>query len=221
MANRNYLSQKLFTFEAYPVLLSCNFVVTPSNGLGITLLKGGGIRNVFMHTSTTPSANNGYTNPNPANGVIMVQLSDNYNKMLGVRSNLYSPASGSALTATTANVSYSITALGTATTAQWVAKGLPVGVTPALGAAFVATATGTIGGSAAVQVVAAAGSGIDSIEVMGLPNSSLSLANSPVNGGGIILLNCFANLAVAAPATGSTITLEFYMSNSSVTVNGQ
>jgi len=224
MANRNFMSNKLYQFEAYPVLLSCNFVVDAANGngLGLRSLKGAGILNVFMHTSATPGkGNGGFLNPNPAAGVIMVQLQDNYNRYLGGFDGRVSPVSGTPLTSTTAHTAYTIVSLGTATLAQWVAAGVPVGVTPAVGVTFIAIATGTIGGSAAVEVVAAAGSAVDHLEVMGDPNTTLSLQNSPVNGGGIIILNCFEAHVVSAPADGSVVGLSFYLSNSSVTVKGQ
>lgn len=288
MANRNFLSQKMYQMEAYPVLLSCNFVVASANGLGITGLKGGAIRNVFMHTSTTPTANNGYTNPNPENGIIAVQLADNYNKFLGLGQARVCVLDGSSQTSTTAGRASVISVLGTATTAQWVAKGLPVGVTPAVGVCFIATATGAIGGSGAVQRPIT--SGISSIELCAAPNASLSVSNQPQNGGGWLYFECqspsFAGSALAshahdllvkggqaaastdavsvkaavlgkesatdatvlgansatsggvlansagtpagtisfartAPTDGAMVFLEFYMSNSSVTVQGQ
>ncbi len=284
MANRNYLSNKMYQLEAYPVLLSCNFVVTPTNGLGITSLKGAGIRNVFMHTSTTPAAANGYTNPNPEAGVIAVQLQDNYNKYLSGFFGSVSYLDGSSQTATTAGRASVITALGTATAAQWVAVGLPVGVTAAVGVAFIATASATIGGSAAVQRPLP--SQIFGIESCSNPSNSIALANSPVNGGAwlyyqtmgctftagaytpagtvaapTLTMNSYTpagtnnsatppiftgtpatltgtnsapaftgtaasltgtvSLGRVAPTTGSLISLNFYLSNSSVTVQGQ
>lgn len=224
MANRNFSSNKLYQFENYPVLLACNFIVdsTNGNGFGIRSLKGGGVLDVFMHTSSTPGRTKfGLLNPNPAAGVIMVRLQDNYNRYLSGFSGQVSPVSGTPLTSTTQHTAYTIVSLGTATLAQWVAAGLPVGITPAVGATFIAIATGTIGGSAAVEVVAAAGSAIDHIEIMGDPNATLTVANSPVNGGGMIIMNCFEAHVVAAPADGSTVGLNFYLSNSSNTIKGQ
>lgn len=228
MANLNYLSKKLFQYEAYPVLLSCNFIVdaTNGNGLGIRSLKGAGIANVYMHTSATPSA----SNPNPANGLIMVQFVSQYERYLGGFSGFVSPLSGSNVTATVANVVNTITSLGTATLAQWQAVGLPAGVVPAVGAAFIATATATIGGSAAIQLKAAGGSGIGSIEAVGDPNqtiiSKVPLLASQVQpigpaNGGYMLLACMQDGTLTAPAAGSVCSLSFYLSNSSVTTAGQ
>ena len=287
MANRNFLSQKMYQLEAYPVLLSCNFLVTPTNGVGVTQLKGAGIRNVFMRTSTTPASANGYLNPNPENGVIAVQLQGNYSKFLGMLSATVSYTDGSSQTSTTAGRASVISVLGTATLAQWQAKGLPVGITPAVGVCFIATATGVIGNSGAVQ--RPLWSGISSIELAANPNLTLSSAASPVNGGSWLYFQTLAasftgdalaahshamlykNAAVAdgattrvnvgtnllgantgsditvaggganggvqtasagtpsgtmsnvrtAPVAGSLISLGFYLSNSSVTVQGQ
>lgn len=222
MANRNWASGgKIYSMHVSPVLLDCNFVVdsTNGNGLGIRSLKGPAVQAVYMNTSATPAAGN----PNPAAGTILVQLQDNYNRSLSGAHAIVSPVSGTPLTATTASTAYIIVSLGTATAAQWQAKGLPRGVTPAVGVAFVATATGTIGGSAAVEIAAAAGSGIASIETLGDPN--LSIAPNPTANqgyGAYVILQCrdYAG-AIAAPANGSVISLQLYLSNSSVLVQGE
>jgi hypothetical protein len=53
-------------------------------------------------------------------------------------------------------------------------------------------------------------------------NLSLALANSAVNGGGVVVLQALdGSNARVAPADGSVISLGFYLSNSSVTVQGQ
>jgi hypothetical protein len=158
---------------------------------------------------------------NPAAGVIYVKLADNYNLMYTVAHGITAPNSGSALTATVANTVYTITALGTATTAQWVAKGLPIGVTPAVGVSFIASATGTIGGSAAVQISATAGSNITNIEVVGNPSVYLQNVAQPSNGGGYIVLQCYKNAVKTAPADGTKISLLMYLSDSSVLIQGE
>lgn len=225
----NYPNNKLYQYEVKPVLLSCNFVVdsTNGNGLGIRQLKGSGIANIFMNTSSTPGAGTGgIVNPNPAAGVILVQLQNNYSRYLGGFSGQASPLTGSNLTSTTAHTAYVITALGTATAAQWLAAGVPAGITPALGVAFIAKATGAIGGSASVKVVTV--SGIQLIEVVGDPNASLNNSNIYQNGGGQMILQTLGatnssttTLIPHAPADGTVISLSFYLSNSSVQVNGQ
>ncbi len=219
----NYPNNKLYQYEASPVLLTCNFVVdsTNGNGLGLRSLKGSGIANVFMHTSATPALGNyGILNPNPSPGVILVQLQNSFSKYLSGSSGIVSPLSGTPLTAISAGSAYVIVSLGTATLAQWQAAGVPMGMTPAVGLAFIAKETATIGGSASVE--AASVSGIASIEVVGDPNQSLRNTNMYQNGGAQMVLQCLnGSSAVTAPANGSVVSLSFYLSNSSVQVNGQ
>lgn len=222
MANRNWASGgKIYSMHTSPVLLDCNFVVdsTNGNGLGIRNLKGPAIQAVYMHTSATAAAGN----PNPSVGTIIVQLADNYNRSFSGCNAIVSPVSGTPLTATTIHVPVIIVSLGTATTAQWQAKGLPIGITPAVGVAFVPTASGTIGGSAAVEIAAATGSGVMSIETLGDPNTTIAPDPTQNQGfGAQIILQCRDNTgALANPANESVISLCFYLSNSSVQVSGE
>lgn len=191
------------------ILADCNFIVdsTNGNGLGQRSLKGSLINNVFMHTSA-PLAGSG--NPNPASGVIVVQFADNYRGYLAGFSGQVCLV-GSPQTTTTANTAYIITSLGTATAAQWEAVGLPTNLTPTVGQAFIATASGTIGGSATVAP-SGASSGIDHIEVLGDPNTSLS----GVTPGGQMVLQCYSAGTLTAPANGATVGLVFYLRDSSV-----
>lgn len=221
MANRNWSNGgKLYAMETMPVLISCNFVVdsTNGNGLGIRSLKGPGVQAVYMN-STSPSA----SNPNPAAGSILVQLQDNYNRSLCGFDARVSPISGTPLTSTTAGTPVIIVSLGTATAAQWQAKGLPRGITAAVGVSFVPTASGTIGGSAAVEIAAALGSGVASIETLGDPNLSIAPNPNANQGyGASFILQCRDYQgAIVAPAAGSVISLSFYLSNSSVSVQGE
>lgn len=221
MANRNWSNGgKIYAMHTSPVLLDCNFVVdsTNGNGLGIRSLKGPTIANVYMHTSASPAAGN----PNPAAGTIVIQLMDNYNRSLSGFNAIVSPVSGTPLTATVNHTAYVIVSLGTATAAQWQAVGLPIGVTPAVGAAFIATASATIGGSAAVEVAAASGSGICSIETLGDPNATIAPNQLLQQTGAQIILQCrdYAG-AIAAPADGSVISIAMLLSNSSVQVQGE
>lgn len=206
-----------------PIKIDCNFIVDSSNGngLGIRSLKSNGwIRNVFMHTSSTPGANNGVTNPNPAAGYALIQFKQNFNVYLGGFSGFVSPVSGSALTSTTQHDAYIITSLGTATLAEWQAAGLPAGLTPTVGQSFIATATGTIGGSATVEVPSV--SGITSLEVVGDPNQSIANSSIATNGGAYVLVQFLAPTSssvttpvATAPANNSTVGMSFFFDQSS------
>lgn len=221
MANRRY-TQFYQTLHNKPVQLDCNFVVdsTNGNGLGQRSLKGAGIQNVYLHTSATPAAGS----PNPAVGYIYVAFQDNYNFYYFGSSGFVSQVSGTPLTSTTAGLAYVIVSLGSTTAAQWHAAGLPSGIVPAVGAAFIATATGAIGGSGAVEVPAAAGSGVANIEVVGDPNKTIVSSGANIQGlanGSYIILKCFDYAgAIVAPADGSVCGLSFVFSNSRLQVNG-
>lgn len=205
-----------------PVKIDLNFVVdsTNGNGLGIRSLKSNGyVRNVFMHTTATPGSNAGALNPNPAAGYALIQFNNNFNFYLGGFSGFVSPVSGTPLTSTTAGLAYIIVSLGTTTLAQWQAKGLPPGLTPTVGQSFIATATGAIGGTGAVEVPSV--SGIVTSEVVGDPNQSIANSNISQNGGAYLLVQ-FLNSsdALAAPANGSVCGMSAFFDRSSVTIDG-
>ncbi len=224
MANRNFASAgKIYSMHVMPVLLDCNFVVDSANGngLGIRNLKGPAIKNVFMHTSATPAPGN----PNPAPGYIVVQLSDNYNRSLSGFNSIVSPVSGTPLLVASAGLTvglpYIITSVGTTTQAQWVALGVPAGVSAAPGVSFIAKAASALG-TGVVEVPAAAGSGITAIETVGDPNASIAPNPTANQGfGAQIILRCLSNGAIATPADNSVISLAMYLSNSSIQVMGE
>lgn len=219
MANRAWMNfGHKYQNATSPSAVYCNFVVDNSNGngLGIRSLKSNGyVKSVRMHTTATSP-----DSLNPAIGYLMVQLSDNYARSLGGSLSIVSPISGTPLTATTAGLAYTIVSLGTASLAQWQTAGVLVGFTPAVGLSFIAIATGTIGGSAAVEVPATAGSNVDGIETVGDPNQSLNNSNVNSNGGGMFILRFMKQNAIAAPANESVIALSFELDNSSVNVDG-
>ena len=223
MANRNWASGgKIYSMHVMPILLDCNFIVdsTNGNGLGIRSLKGPAIKNVFMNTSA-PLAGSG--NPNPAAGTIVVQFADNYNRSFSGFDSNVSPLSGSPLTSVTSGTAVVIVALSSTTAAQWQALGLPIGIAPALGVAFVPTSSAAIPGGGAVEIAASAGTGIMSIETLGDPNTTIAPNPSANQGfGAQIILQCRnSSGSIAAPANGSVISLAFYLSSSSVLVQGE
>lgn len=203
-----------------PYLLNTQFTVAPadSGGLGITSLKSNGwVRGVFMHTTATPGVVDGITNPNPPSGYAVIQFKQNFNYYLSLLSGFISSYSGSAASVTAGSV-YVITAVGTTTTAQWVAAGLQPGLTPQVGQAFVAIANGAIGGTGTVGTTS--NSGITAVEVIGLPNASINNSNIASNGGAYVLVQFLASGSPTAPAAGSIASLGFWFDRSSVTVDG-
>ncbi len=109
---------KFYSFLSKPVELDLSFIVdaTNGNGLGVRSVKGQGVKNVFMHTSSTPGSSNGYLNPNPAVGYALVELEYNYTRVYGGPLNIVAPVTGGNLaingSALTAGLPYVITAVG-------------------------------------------------------------------------------------------------------------
>jgi len=225
MANRNFPNSRLYSGHYAPVMIDCQFTVssTDSGGLGITSLKGPYVANVFMNTSATPASGN----PNPSAGIIVVQLQDNFNRWLTGFKSISSPNSGSNVAVSGSSLSvgaaYVISVLGTSTAADWIALGVPKGVTPAVGVSFIAAATGAGSGSGQVQLPATNGSTVMQIEQVGDPNQSIAPSPSANQGfGGQFIFRCMNKSgAQAAPADGSVITIGLILSNSSLTVGGE
>jgi hypothetical protein len=116
-------------------------------------------------------------------------------------------------------------------TKDWEAVGLPKGVTPAVGASFIATATGA--GSSTGTAIAIGVSGIHTTEVIGDPNATFSpvpMGGSP-NVGGWILVQFLAPtvsgsafdtpMIPTAPANGSVVGMSFYCEAGSTTIAGE
>ncbi len=200
--------QALYTNVTKPMSTWVNFTVTPTNGLGVTSVKSNGYANyVFMHTSTTPTASNGITNPNPANGYAMVGLKNNFNKFLGLRWEIDAPATSTSTASTVIGSVYTITLVGTTTAAQWHAVGLPAWLTPAVGQSFVATATQAIGGTGTVGVPGLAN--IGQVSVVGNPDQTIASSNIATYGGAYLILQFGALTAsgtISAPVfSGSAL----------------
>ncbi len=224
--------KSIYENVAKPMVVNLNFVVdsTNANGLGIRSLKSNGyVRNVFMHTTQTPGSHDGYTNPNPAAGLVLVQFENNFNYYLGGFSGFVSPTVN-ATTAVTSGLTigdaYIITVLGTTTLAEWQAIGLPVGLTPTVGQSFIAIATGT-GGSHTGKVGTPSVSGITSLEVIGDANQSIANSAIGANGGAWVLLQTLSSTSssvttsiATAPADGSVLGMCFRFDGSSVTIDG-
>lgn len=165
----------------------------------------------------------------PAPGTIVVKLQDAYSRIYTGSHAIVSPVSGTALkidnSALTANTAYVIAVLGSSTPAQWHALGVPAGVTPAVGVAFIASSVGAGANSSTSRVMtsAAAGSLIASIETVGDSNLAINPNPSANQGFGaqIILQTRTYGGAIAAPADGSVISLSFLLGNSSVLVQGE
>lgn len=212
MASRTFM-QMFYTLRYYPVQLDLSFSVDKDNtdGTGIANLKGPGIKNVFMSTSATPADGS----PDPVDGTIVIELQDNYARLLKADASLQQPKSGTPINLTAGTMvvgtPYFIATLGTTTQAQFEAVGLQPGLTAAVGIVFIATAT-TGSGTGTVQAAAATGTGIDHIDVIG--NADLTIGNNARTP--YLIFNCMNSNTKTQPAEDSIITMSLYLSNSSL-----
>lgn len=223
MANRFFPNVgRFYSNHVTPVQLDLAFTVTPTNGAGVSSLVGPGVANVFMHSSSPASGH-----ADPVAGIISINLADNYNAYFGADISWQAPVTGSEIgikdTLVAGDV-YQITTLGNSTLANWVTIGLPQGLTPAVGMAFVA-ATTTVGGSTTgkVKIVGdvasthVSGSACD--KIIGLGNPQLELGPvglvRPANTGAWLYFGCYLADVLTAPATGTQIYMSLMLGNSS------
>ncbi len=221
MANRNWASGgKQYSMHVSPVMIDCNFIVDDTAASGISDLKGPCVAEVLMHSDhATPSMT-------LQDGSILIRLEDNYNGVYNVvQASIVLAASGSDVkidnSAMTAGVPYRITIVGDATQAKWEAIGLPEGVTPAVGVSFIAATNGGAGNTLTSRVQAAiTTSTVAAIQLAADPN--LTSESEEAAYGAYIIMQCrdFAG-ALVAPANGTKISIQMYMSNSSVQVQGE
>jgi hypothetical protein len=95
-------------------------------------------------------------------------------------------------------------------------------VTPAIGAAFIASSSTTVPGSGAVE--APSSSGIMSYELIGDPNQTIApvgLVAIPGIGAQMIFQCLNTSSAITAPANGTVISIDLLLSNSSVMIAGE
>lgn len=212
-----------------PIDVNLNFIVdsTNGNGLGTRSLKSNGyVEAVFMHTSVTAGRSpGGILNPNPQVGYASVIFKNNFNYYLGGFSGEIVPLTSTSTTSLTAGNVYVITTLGTTTLAQWQAAGLPAGFAPAVGQAFVAAATASIGGTGTVGIP-----GVEvapTVSVVGDPNQLINNASIAKNAGAQVMIqfsgptnSSTTTLVPTAPANGSVVGMCFRFDGSSVTIDG-
>ena len=108
---------------------------------------------------------------------------------------------------------------------KWQAVGLPKGVNPAVGVAFICTAVGSSTlGSSSGTVAAVGTSAILSTQVVGDPNLSFApipMGGSPNVGGYVILQFMNDSDTVTAPANGTLVSLSFDVEAGSILIQGE
>ena len=155
--------------------IDCVFTVNAadSGGKGITGLSGPACSSVYMHTGASPAVGN----PNPASGYILVNLGSPFYGFNGATISLsgqLAASAGNVTSGVTGGNPYVISSVGTTSSSQWQHLGLPVGVIPAVGAAFIASSTTTATGTGAVKAPNTVAGGVSMIDVIGAPASGLA-----------------------------------------------
>jgi hypothetical protein len=173
-----------------------------------------------LGTSTTADFNaiGVPTNITPAVGVSFLATSTG----AGLGNGQVQALSGSNLlvngVALTPGVRYVITAMGTTPLVDFVALGVPVGVSPFIGFSFLALVSGSAASTGLVEAPAAGGALIDHIEVIGDPNLANNqgphIIGSSMPQGMQFILACYFQGVLTAPADNTVIGLNFYMNNS-------
>lgn len=206
MANRNWPSQRLYTQHLMAVNLDVQVSIGAAGAPTIVSGTGKGVTSITRLKT----------------GTYQIQLNDNYTQLLGFDAQLVSPAGASPVTGGSFVIGtvYQIVTMGNTTQAQWVAAGVPAGITAAVGVVFLAATVGAGTGTAAVPSVSGANA---MIELIG--NPQLMLNNQPfqANQGGYVNFQTLGPTAAGNtapiptdPANGSMMTVNLYLSNSSV-----
>jgi hypothetical protein len=217
VANRDWSSAgKLYSMHVSPVMIDFSFIVDSTNPDGISNLKGPGVKNVYMHTSVTPSPGN----PNPGTANIVVQLADSYHSFLAVMGTAALVNDGIDLFidagSLTPGESYVITTLGDATRDQWTSVGVPPGVKPAVGVAFIALNTGPGPALSTSRVQAEdVNSSVIILQQAGDPNAAVSPSPSANQGYGASFIFKAIKFGGAA-VDGTRITIVLLLNNSAV-----
>lgn len=198
--------------------------IVSSSSVNLTIPAGttvsGDVISYAAVGSPTPSG--------PSSSYILVTFQDNFNYYMFGTAGFVSPISGTPISISGSSVMtignpYVIVSVGSSTQANWNAVGLPLGIIPAVGEAFIATVTG--GGTGSGVVEAPSVSGCTSIEVVGDPNQTFGANYNGASilggsAGSYMILQCLNGSTPTAPANGSVIGLSFFMSNSYIAVQG-
>jgi len=200
MANRRF-TQFYYTLHKMPVLIDGDILIGAVGA--VTSIAAVGVKAVVRLGV----------------GIYQIQLEDNYTNYYGIDWNVIDGATGATVAggAFVVGTAYQILTMGNTTQAQWIAAGVPVGVTAAVGVSFVALTVGA--GTGTVKSFAA--SGVFAVENLGNPTATLAPLNLAAGAGGYILVTTLnAAGAAANPVAGTVLGFQVYLSNSTSPVNG-
>lgn len=229
MASRQGRSNRIYNWHAAPWQIDCRVTIA---GSGAPTLVTSSTITGSVPTATTMQSQGIKSITRLSTGIYRIQLDDNYTSLLQFDAKFTAGVGGTInMGSLSTGTVYQILTLGTSTQAQFVAAGMPAGITAAPGVVFKAAGAGAGNGTVKLLVANAVGK----TEILGTPD--LMLNNQPFtqgNGGGYITFQCLAQTpagtndgatppiftgaapVAADPTSGSTMYLRFLLSNSSV-----
>lgn len=214
MANRNFMNGgKVFKMRPSVVSIDMNFEVLSSAGEGIANSNAPLVKSIQMFSSAPAS-----DNIPPIAGLILIRLQDVYNQLLDMNwSVLQEPLSGTSVkidnSVLVPGENYTITVLGNSTAAAWHSAGIPADITPAVGVSFIAKNAGGSANTSTSRVQTSADPVIERMDIVSITNP-----DSGSQSGAQIILACRDHSGgLVAPADTTQLSINFLMSNSSVT----
>lgn len=195
MAARNFYN-RIFNWHLFPVSLDAQVSIGAS---GAPTLVTSSTVTGSSPTATMAQSRGIHSITRLAAGQYQIQLEDNYSSLLGFSAHFTSPVTGSAVAggAFVTSTVYQIITLGTTTQAQWIAAGVPSGITAAVGVVFKAAGAGA--GTGTVKAMTGPTADYQSA-IMGIPD--LMLNNQPFNPGSGGYIN-FMTVGPTTPGTSS------------------
>lgn len=223
MAGRNQ-NNRIFNWHVFPVQLDGRVSIGASGAP--TLITSSTVPGSFPAVSQQQSMGIQSITRLSA-GRYRIQLSDNYTSLLAFEASFTAPNTGSALNVDASDAAlsvgtvYRIVTVGTSTSADWHALGLPSGLTPAVGMTFKAAATGAGTGNGTASAI-----GVQAAQGVSVLSDSDMLNNQPFTqgqGGGYIdfqtvaATNSSTTTQVATdPSNTSVMKFVILLSNSSI-----
>lgn len=196
MATRNFRSQFVYNWHAFPVHLDCTISFAGSSAP--TLISTGTIFG-SNPTASMVRSQGIVAVTRLAVGQYQIQLADNYTDLYSLQGTMRCNVTGSAVAggAFVTGKVYQIVTVGTTTQAQWVTAGLSPGLAAAAGQIFVAVGAGA--GNGTVKEIAPPNTGYSIVQMGG---STVNLSYQPYVQGTGGYIN-FGTIGPTTPGTSS------------------
>lgn len=210
MAGRNLRNNRIYNWHVFPVQLDAQISIGSSGAP--TLVTSSTVPGSSPTASQMQSMGI-QSITRLSTGIYQVQLADNYSSLLDLSAIFTAPVTGGAINVLASGAAlsigtvYQIVTIGTSTTADFIALGLPSGLTPAIGMVFKAAATGAGTGNGTVKAIGS--NAVSRIQILGSSVDNM-LNSQPFvqgSGGGYITFQTIGTTGtISAPTfTGSAL----------------